>query len=211
MEMGWTENYSIGQVSSLVLYQASLPPPVRVSYSSEKDRSIAKHGEVLFSEIGCASCHIPRLPLRSAWFLEPNPYNRPGSAIPRDVVGQIALPFPTITETGIYRNDNGMVFVAAYTDLKRHVICDEEDPFFCNERVLQDFVPTSQFLTAKLWDAGTSSPYGHRGDLTTISEAIAHHSGEAKASKMRYVALSDDDRAAIRLFLKSLQVDEKAH
>ena len=32
--------------------------------------------------------------------------------------------------------------------------------------------PTEEFLTRKLWDVGSSDPYGHRGDLTTMTEAI---------------------------------------
>jgi len=96
--------------------------------------------------------------------------------------------------------------VRAYTDLKRHIICDDADPFFCNERVVQDGVPTDQFLTRKLWDVGSTAPYGHRGDLTTITEAILHHAGEARPQRERFEALAEEDRAAIVEFLKTLQV-----
>ena len=86
------------------------------------------------------------------------------------------------------------------------MICDDDDPFFCNETLRQDFVPINQFLTPKLWDAGTSGPYGHRGDLTTISEAIIHHSGEAKEVKQRFLNLPDKEKVAVVTFLRSLQV-----
>lgn len=209
---GFSNEFSIGQTSALVVYQASLPPPVRIIYTDPEKQKSSELGEKLFRQIGCASCHIPKLPLRNAWFLEPNPYNRPGSAIPRDMVGQIALPLEVYVATdknysgGVYRDDDGQVFVAAYTDLKRHVICDDDDLFFCNEKIEQDFVPTNQFLTTKLWDAGTSAPYGHQGHLTTLEEAIIHHSGEAKNSKNEFVKLPKPKRLAIIHFLKSLQV-----
>jgi hypothetical protein len=167
---------------------------------------LAKLGETRFSEIGCIECHRPSLPLRSAWLFEPNPFNRPGSAVPSDVEGQIPIPIPMEAGTGVYQGGDGVVHVAAFTDLKRHVISDREDPYFSNERLRQDFVPTDQFLTAKLWDLGSSAPYGHRGDLTTISEAIIHHSGEAKTSRVRFLRLSDREKEAIVVFLKSLRV-----
>lgn len=209
---GFKSEFSIGQMSALALYQASLPSPVRVTYTDPKKQSSAELGEWLFAQIGCSGCHISKLPLRSAWFLEPNPYNRPGSAIPRDMAGQIAMPInmqaPSSSDypSGVYRDDEGQVFVAAYTDLKRHVICDDDDPFFCNEKIEQDFVPTNQFLTTKLWDAGTSAPYGHRGHLTTLEAAIIHHSGEAKDVKKKFVKLPRSEKIAIIYFLQSLQV-----
>jgi hypothetical protein len=201
-----TSEMTVGQVSALALYQASLPAPRRVRDVDESLRLAAGRGERVFREIGCASCHVPALPLRSAWFLEPSPYNRPGSAVPADVGGQLALPLIAEDDSGLFRDDRGRVFAALFSDLKRHVICDEQDPFFCNETIKQDFVPTDQFLTAKLWDAGTSAPYGHRGDVTTISEAIAHHSAEGREAKQRFQALSDDDKVGVVRFLQSLRV-----
>jgi hypothetical protein len=203
---GIPDEFSLGQVSALTAFQAALPAPGRAKLTREADIEAARLGEIRFSEIGCASCHVPKLSLRSIWFLEPNPYNRPGAVVPADVGGQIAIPLPFSDDSALFRDATGAPFVAAYTDLKRHVICDDDDPFFCNERLRQDFVPTNQFLTSKLWDAGTSGPYGHRGDLTTLSEAIIHHSGEAKEVKRAFLSMSDKEKIAVIKFLKSLQV-----
>ena len=71
---------------------------------------------------------------------------------------------------------------------------------------MQNGVPTDQFLTRKLWDVGNSAPYGHRGDLTTITEAIVAHGAEGRASRDAFNALSQDEQAAIVEFLKTLQV-----
>ncbi len=197
--------FTVGQVSALSLFQASLPPPERPTTPSAASLQ-ARQGERLFSEVGCAGCHRPRLLLNHPEFSEPNPYNRPGNLVPGDGLGVIRLPLPVSSHdgSGLFRDDQGHYVVAAYTDLKRHVICDDRDAFFCNERLRQDFVPTDQFLTSKLWDAATSMPYGHRGDCTTLSEAIVHHSGEAYASREAFLALTDDGKRAVIAFLRSL-------
>lgn len=207
-EDGVDSEFSVGQMSALVLYQASLPPPSRIAYREAALQQRALEGEATFQRIGCSSCHIPRLPLQSAWFLEPNPYNRPGSIVPTDVAGQIMLQFNPSPGSGLFRDENGQVWVAAFTDLKRHVICDEGDLFFCNEKREQDFVPIDMFLTSKLWDAGSSAPYGHRGDLTTLDEAILHHSGEAKEAKNQFIRLSKYEKLSVIFFLQTMRVDE---
>ena len=109
------------------------------------------------------------------------------------------------------RTRTGKVQVHAYTDLKRHVICDDGHPIYCNETLVQAGVPTDQFLTRKLWDAGSSAPYGHRGNLTTLTEAILAHGGEANGSRAAFEALAPMDQARIVEFLKSLQVREDTH
>lgn len=206
---GVANEFTVGQVSALAVFQAALPAPGRAAFKRDADAQAARLGERRFGEVGCATCHVPRLPLRSLWFFEPSPYNRPGAVVPSDVGGQVAVPLPFVTGSGLDREADGAPYVAAYTDLKRHVICDDDDRFFCNEQLRQDFVPIDQFLTSKLWDAGTSAPYGHRGDLTTLSEAIIHHSGEAKDVKQAFLALPDDEKTAVILFLRSLQVSKE--
>lgn len=203
---GVREEFSVGQISALTAFQAALPAPGRANLNTPTATEAAQLGEQRFLEVGCGSCHMPRLPLRSLWFFEPSPYNRPGAAVPSAIGGQFAVPITFSNGTGVYRDANGLLFVAAFTDLKRHVICDSDDPFFCNEWRPQDFVPTDQFLTPKLWDAGSSAPYGHRGDLTTLSEAIIHHSGEAKEVKQAFLTMPDKDKKAVISFLRSLQV-----
>ena len=130
-----------------------------------------------------------------------------GNLRPQDV----ARPFTfDLTRDGprphLERISGGRAVVRAYTDLKRHKIADDADPFFANERVIQAGVPLDQFITRKLWDVGSSAPYGHRGDLTTISEAILHHAGEARPTRESFAALPAEDQADIIAFLKTLQV-----
>lgn len=201
--------FTVGQTSALVIFQALLPAPEQSLQYVHKYYSDIRRGEMLFSQIGCAQCHVPYLKLKSSIFSEPNPYNRPGNINPSDVNAEIKALLPTSTNKGITRGPDGSLRVWAYTDLKRHIICDEADSFFCNERLRQDNVPTDQFLTPKLWDMATSAPYGHRGDCTTISEVIVHHSGEATIAKNNFLGISEMDKRSVVRFLLSLGTSHK--
>lgn len=204
-EDGVSSEFTIGQLSALVLFQAALPAPRNAPNADAAAKERIKRGEHLFAQVGCTACHVPSLRLESRVFLEPNPYNRPGTITPEDVGGVIALPLAGGDKaSGIQSNPDGSLSVFAYSDLKRHVICDADEPFFCNERLRQDNVPTDEFLTPKLWDLATSAPYGHRGDCGTLSEAVLHHGGEAKESREQFLALPDDDKRALIAFLLSL-------
>ena len=132
--------------------------------------------------------------------------------MPNDVQGTIDMPIEVASrweEGAVYRDKDGQVYVAAFTDLRRHKICDETDPFFCNEKLKQDFVPTDEFMTSKLWDLGSSSPYGHRGNCSTISEAIVHHAGEATQEKNAFLNLTDDEKRELIAYLVSLKATRK--
>jgi CxxC motif-containing protein (DUF1111 family) len=83
---------------------------------------------------------------------------------------------------------------------------DNQDTFFANEHLVQGGVPLDVFITRKLWDCGSSAPYGHRGDCSTVGEAIFHHAGEARSSRDQFMALPTNDQTAIIAFLNSLQV-----
>jgi hypothetical protein len=68
-------------VTALTAYQATLQVPGRVIPRDPEVEAAVWRGEQLFEEIGCARCHIPRLPLtRRGWiYEEPGPYNPPGN------------------------------------------------------------------------------------------------------------------------------------
>jgi hypothetical protein len=145
--------------------------------------------------------------LKSTVFSEPNPYNPPGNLRLQDTKHPYSFDLATdIPKPRLEATAAGGAIVRALTDLKRHKIRDEDDLFFCNEKLIQSGVPTDQFITRKLWDVGSSAPYGHRGDLTTIMEAIMHHAGEARPQRERFSNLPRDHQAEIIEFLKQLQV-----
>jgi cytochrome c peroxidase len=220
---GVKDELTIGDVTALVFFQAALDTPGRLLPRDEARRTAAARGELLFETIGCASCHLPSLTLEDARFSEPGPYNPRGN-LRRDEGTRLVL--VDLAREGIgprpERLPDGRVVVRAFTDLKRHDLNDDELRHFANERVAQGTLagvlesaaftqvprgrPRTQFLTRRLWDVGNTDPYGHRGDLTTLTEAIHFHGGEARASRDAFFAQSDADRAAVIEFLRTLQV-----
>jgi cytochrome c peroxidase len=201
---GIANELSIGDITAVSVFQEGLPIPFQTPLGPEQER-----GQALFSQVHCDSCHIPALPLTSTVFSDPNPMNLtsgPFKAFVDTTPNHSQTYYFDLSETGLQGN-----MVHAYTDLKRHVICDSVKTHYCNEPAspLQPtdngfFGPEDEFLTAKLWTVGNAGPWGHRGDLDTIFEAIVAHGGEATASEADYEALSDSDQAAVVAFLKTL-------
>ena len=220
---GVMNELSVGDITACTIYQAALGTPVQVMPTETKRRDAVKKGGTLFASMGCTQCHVSALTLSSPYFVEPNPYNPPGNLRPNDVSQSYRFDMTSQGE-GPYleRTYNGGALVRAFTDLKRHDLNDADLNFFANELVPQgtingfappsDFTmapyprPTRQFLTRKLWDAGNGAPYGHRGDLSTLTEAIYYHGGEARATRDAFFARPKFDQDCVIEFLKSLQV-----
>ena len=204
---GVTDELTVGDMTALSVFQAALAVPGRVLPQSRAARRAVRRGERLFRDIGCGTCHVPALKLNSRYFTEPNPYNPAGNLRPGDVERVFTF---DLTRDGerprLKRLPGGGALVRAWTDLKRHNLCDDTVRHYCNEQIEQDGIPTEMFLTRKLWDAGNSAPYGHRGDLTTLTEAIAAHGGEARNARLAFDALPSQARDEVIEFLKSLQM-----
>jgi cytochrome c peroxidase len=202
---GVPDELTVGDITAITLFQALLNTPAQV-FPPEPDRQAAAlRGEQIFNAAGCTSCHVPSLVLNNPEFCEPYSLNPPGTF--SDQTQKVCA---NLTQDGpgprLKPDSAGVIRVFAYTDLKRHVICDSANPHYCNEPNPQSGVPTNEFLTRKLWDVGSSAPYGHRGDLGTITEAILAHGGEATTARDAFAALPADQQADIVEFLKTLQV-----
>jgi cytochrome c peroxidase len=203
---GVKNELTVGDITALALFQAQLGTPGRKMPADPVRRKGAEDGEALFSKIGCAECHVPTMTLKSRVFTEANPFN-PEWKLPTTVAKPVGFDMTTQGQPPrLEPTPDGGAIVRAYTDLKRHNLCDEDDRYFCNERVTEPEISLGMFVTRKLWDIGSSAAFGHRGDLSTITEAIEHHAGEARAARSNYSKLSAYDRAAIVEFLKTLQI-----
>jgi len=191
-EDGKESEFSLGQVTALVLFQATLAIPNR-----SDDRGRSTSGRRHFDALGCTACHAPRTEVRSPVFIEPGPFNRPGAMSTRDTdhVVRVDLEVPAEGERS---------YVEMYSDLKRHDMCDEEVRHFCNEERKQDNVGLELFMTPRLWDLATSAPYCHRGDCTTLTEAILAHGGEARAAREAFRGLAPAEQVELVDFLRSL-------
>ena len=125
-ESGVPDAITAGDVSALVAFQATLPPPTVKADMPDDWRQAAKAGAETFNAIGCASCHMETLPLKSLVFTDPAPYDMAGTLRSGEVKAPIridlgALPFAKTLQ----KNDKGEWLIPLYSDLKRHLIVDE--------------------------------------------------------------------------------------
>jgi hypothetical protein len=203
---GVPDELTVGDITAVTLYQAFQNIPGQVMPGEPERAQAALQGEQLFNQIHCDSCHLPALVLNDTTFCEPYDQNPPGTL--SDQTQKICFDLMSAGRgpTLVHQAGGKSAQVRAFTDLKRHSICDTQNPHYCNEPLVQNDVPIDQFLTRKLWDVGNSAPYGHRGDLSTITEAIVAHGAEGRASRDAFNALAQNEQAAIVEFLKTLQV-----
>jgi hypothetical protein len=210
---GFTNELTRADVTAVSVWQATLQVPGRVIPRDPEIERAVLTGERTFERIGCAACHIPRLPLNEqGWiFSEPNPFNVAGnlrSGETRDLKVDLSsdlLPAPRLRP-----DTSGTVWVEAYTDFKLHDICEpgSREPLDQNQsqwsKKLMD--GNCRFLTKRLWGAANEPPFFHHGLFTTLRQSLLAHAGEANASRRAFEALTASERDAVIEFLKSLQV-----
>jgi hypothetical protein len=212
---GYKNELTRADVTAVTVWQATLQVPGRVIPRDPEFEKAIWNGEQTFNRIGCATCHIPRLPLdKKGWvYVEPNPYNPPGNLrtgetrdLKVDLSNDDILPAPRLKPDA-----SGTVWVDAYTDFKLHDICgspEEREPLDMNQSQWSKkfHEGNCRFLTKRLWGAANEPPYYHHGLFTTMRQAVLAHSGEAIESRKSFQALSAYDRDSVIEFLKSLQV-----
>jgi hypothetical protein len=222
---GVADELSVGDITAVTIYQAALAAPRPAQVHGSHANHAVRSGQETFGAIGCGRCHTPVLVLEDRYFSEPNPYNPPGNLRPNDVAKPFEFDLVASSASPFVKSAGGRrVEVRAFTDLKRHDLNDGELDHFDNEQVPQGTLagfaspaaftipppprPTGSFLTRKLWDSGNSDPYGHRGDLTTLTEAIWFHGGDARAERDAFFALPAARQAEVIEFLKSMIVTD---
>jgi hypothetical protein len=130
-EDGVPDELTFGDITAATLFQAAMNIPGRMIANDLEPRLAAERGEEQFSTIGCADYHRPALILESRLFSEPNPYNPAGNLRVQDVSRPYTFDLTSnISNPRLERSGPNGAIVRAYTDLKRHVICDSTDAFF---------------------------------------------------------------------------------
>ncbi len=177
--VAWSARYHLGQepsdeeVDALTVHVALLPPPVRAEPPAELALRTAR-GAALFEQMGCASCHRPRLAVR-------DPRLPLSSGRVLDLSSRLSV-------------DGQPPFVVeAFTDLQPHHMGSLRD----------DPGDEDLFVTAPLWGLSTRVPFLHDGRAATVEEAILAHDGEARTAREKYAAAGTDQRD-LHLFLTSL-------
>jgi hypothetical protein len=210
---GFRNEMTRADVTAVSVWQATLQVPGRVIPRDPEVERAVLLGERSFERIGCARCHVPRLPLdKQGWiYSEPNPFNPPGnlrSGETRDLkvdLTKSALPAPRLTP-----DVTNTVWVEAYTDFKLHDICEPGESETINMNQPQwskKFLEGNcRFLTKRLWGAANEPPYFHHGLFTTMRRAVLAHAGEAKQTRQAFEALPVAEQDSIIEFLKTLQV-----
>jgi CxxC motif-containing protein (DUF1111 family) len=89
--------------------------------------------------------------------------------------------------------------VVAYTDLLLHQVAPDGSPGIGDGPALP-----LEIRTAPLWGLSLTAPYMHDGRSFTITSAIERHDAEAAAARDAYEALSDQEKAELLAFLRSL-------
>jgi cytochrome c peroxidase len=214
---GIRNEMTVGDVTAVAAFMATLPVPGRVIPNSpERERSVLI-GERLFHEVGCVSCHIPALPLQGdgGLYSEPGPsgvgnrLKRPSRALVIDL-SDMALPQPRLQPI---KGPENVLMVPTYSDFKLHDITDPDDatarePLDINERAGSEAYRKGnrKFLTARLWGAANQPPFFHHGLFTTLKQAVLAHAGEAANQRRKFESLPPADREAVIDFLDTLQV-----
>ncbi|MFK7857720.1 MAG: di-heme oxidoredictase family protein [Granulosicoccus sp.] len=194
------------EVSALVAWQATLPPPLQQTPEDRQWQEAAKRGEILFSQIGCNACHKPFLPLESLDFHDPGPMDAAGTL--RQNEGRKSVYDLALLEwkKNLELDANGHYKIPIFGDLKRHVIADQQVAGLGNELLSQRFVERNVFMTSELWGVAATAPYGHRGDMTTLAEVTDAHGGQARSSRDAWQKLSEVEQSSIVAFLKTLTI-----
>lgn len=207
-EDGHADELTEGDISALTAWQATLPPPAMQVPDDDRWREAAARGSEVFDTIGCNSCHLRALPLKSLDFADPGPFDAAGTLRDSEIDGAVYDLSLMDWAKELEKNDKGEYLIPTFGDLKRHVITDRQVAALGNELLGQRFVERNEFQTSELWGIASTSPYGHRGDFTTLDSVILAHGGEARAARDAYGDLPDADRSALIAWLKTLVIPQ---
>ncbi len=232
---GITNEFSVGDVTALAVYVAGQQrPSTRLELNqitdqlteeeldvyglplSTGDIASIENGEVLFSEMQCASCHTPSMTVANTVFSEPSTH----PAFRDDVfpAAEVAMPEVTISfdiTSDIFVNEfdlpsgqtlgnfesgeDGGAIIRLFGDLKRHDMGSA-----MAEDIDEGNVGASVFMTENLWGVGSTPPYLHDGRASTLTEAIMYHGGDAEDSKDLFASASTADQEDVIAFLNNL-------
>jgi len=179
----------VGELSVMHIFGTTLERPVQVDWN---DPAVIR-GAALFSSVGCASCHMPRLETQSH-FLD--------LAYPEVDTDPSANVYYTIDladrAPGFDPNGAGGVTVPLYSDLKRH---DMGPGLAETTGSPQD----SYFITPRLWGIADTAPYLHDARAMTLREAIEAHGGEGQDAADNFGRLLAAEQDDLLTYLNSLR------
>ena len=211
-EDGVTREITEGQLTALELFLATMDVPEvsvpnegvvhggdplgsEVSFEETQEYVFRwLEGADTFESIGCAGCHVPYLPLESTVYISQAPLS--GSALAIDLQHDAANPKPHVDAENV-------IWVPVFSDFKRHRMGERLQSLYPDRGVAKD-----TYLTRRLMGLANTAPYLHDGSATRLDEAIWMHGGEgseAKGAADAFEALTEHDKASLRVYLLSLK------
>ncbi|MBT9561267.1 MAG: hypothetical protein IV100_35060 [Myxococcales bacterium] len=178
-----------GQVTALTAFVALQDTPIETQPEAPELAPVALEGRTHFRELGCASCHVPSLPVSTSEL--PLPSRLSASVVTLDLARDATPPRPWHPE--------GERRLWLYSDLRRHDLGSE----LADARADRGVAP-ALFLTPPLWGLAVSGPYLHDGRAHSLDDAVRAHGGEAAPARDAWLALAEDRRASVRVFLTTL-------
>tara|TARA_Y100001934_G_scaffold280045_1_gene385631 strand:+ start:444 stop:1850 length:1407 start_codon:yes stop_codon:yes gene_type:complete len=189
-----------GDITAVTIFQATLDFPDNVFSENDEIKTAQLKGKEVFNNIGCASCHMPTLPLKSLMFVEPGPLNTEISTTLAESKNTLVVNLEDYVSK-LEKDENGNYLIPIWSDLKRH----DMGPKLDNERPLQKGVPTNYWLTKKLWGFYSEPPFLHHGRANLLNDVIEMHQGDAKISSDAYFELESNEQEYLIEFLKSFK------
>ena len=189
-----------GDITAVTIFQATLDFPNNVFSENDEIKNAQLKGKEVFNNIGCASCHMPTLPLKSLMFVEPGPLNTEISTTLAESKKTLVVNLEDYVSK-LEKDDDGNYLIPIWSDLKRH----DMGPKLDNERPLQKGVPTNYWLTKKLWGFYSEPPFLHHGRANLLNDVIEMHQGDAKISSDAYFDFESDEQQYLIEFLKSFK------
>ena len=189
-----------GMLTTVVGYLAQLEAPVIRPPREPGLVDAWAAGRSRFDEIGCSGCHVPTLELNDPKL----DARQPGGPDRPPFIVDVAKDGDGPKIEPKYGGRTTTYLVHLFSDLKRH----DMGPALATPAP-QGTIPARVFLTRPLWGLAETAPYLHDGRAPTVHDAIVGHGGEATAARDAYLALEENGRASVRVFLASLSRQPK--
>jgi mono/diheme cytochrome c family protein len=204
-EDGVGREFSVGDVTAMTVYSAAQETPIElarlaslgyVKAPSPEETALIESGRRAFAQVGCATCHIPEMPLLNPRFEEPTLrgnghfYDATLAKLDPDYDPERPFAFDVLKDAQpprVEARPEGGAVVRLYGDLKRHamgrVLADPAGPsesFGADSEPLKVdgkaiMIPADHFLTPELWGVANTGPWLHDNRAGTLREAILLH------------------------------------
>lgn len=216
---GVVNEFTVGDITAITVYNAAQPRPMTMLELNAGDPakfpltatqiSAINAGQTLFTQAGCAGCHMPSMTMNNPVFREPSASSThrdstfPSGVNPVNLGLDPAKPatfnFLTDLEVNFEPASNGGAIARLYSDLRWH-----DMGAGLAESIDEGGNGASVFITKPLWGVGSTPPYLHDGRAPTLTAAVLAHGGEAQSARDVFAAMTSTNQKNVIEFLKNL-------